>query len=158
MITERSTGKGLSQMFQGCIQKGGRLLLYCINRDCTLLANSYNLISYCETLRLALLPNQDNQVNLFQQDNALIYTLRLTSAFMQYHLITTLIQPLYLPNLNLIKHLQQKLKQTIYKLYSYLKDKGVSAEARKAFKAAAQEAQERIDQGQINGLINTIGR
>ena len=145
-------------MFQGCIQKGEKLLLYCINRDYTLPTNSYNSTSYCEILRLALLPNQDDQVNLFWQDNALIYTLRLTSAFMQYYLITTLIQLLYLPNLNLIKHLQQKLKQTIYKLYSYLKDKGVSAEAREAFKAAAQEAWERIDQGWIDGLINTIGR
>ena len=77
---------------------------------------------------------------------------------MQYYFITTLIQLLYLPNLNLIKHLQQKLKQTIYKLYSYLKDKGLLVEARKAFKDAAQEAQERIDQEQIDGLIDTMGR
>ena len=77
---------------------------------------------------------------------------------MQYYLITTLIQLLYLLDLNLIKHLQQKLKQTIYKLYPHLEDKGLLVEARKAFKAAAQEAWERIDQGWIDGLIDTMGR
>jgi hypothetical protein len=51
-----------------------------------------------------------------------------------------------------------KLKQTIYELYPHLEDEGVSAEAREAFEAAAQEAWERIDQGWIDGLIDTMGR
>jgi hypothetical protein len=46
----------------------------------------------------------------------------------------------------------------MYKLYPRLKDKGVLVDTRKAFKAAAQEAWERIDQGWIDNLINTMGR
>jgi hypothetical protein len=158
MVTGRSTGKGLSQMFWGCIWKGGRSPLYRMNRDHTLPTNGYNSTSYCETLRLALLPDWDDWVDLFQQDNALIHTLRLTSAFMQYHLITTLIWPPYSPDLNPIEHLWWKLKQTIYELYPHLEDEGLSVEAREAFEDAAQEAWERIDQEWIDGLINTMGR
>jgi hypothetical protein len=65
MVTGRSTGKGLSQMFWGCIWKEGRSPLYRMNRDSTLPTNGYNSTSYCETLRLALLPDWDDWVDLF---------------------------------------------------------------------------------------------
>ena len=98
----------------------GRSELITIERDPLAVKEGYSARSYIQALEDSLIPIYE-PLDIYQMDNALIYTSNLVKEWLETHGVQTLDFPPYLPNLNPIKYLQLVLKRKTLKLYLELK-------------------------------------
>jgi transposase len=158
-IEEKITAKGLSKMFWGAIWVGGRSPLVAMGRDQLSRRQGYSAISYTNALEEGLLPEYDEEIDLFQQDNAPIHTSIYTQQWFDEHEVDVLQNwPPYSPDLNPIKHLWWKLKQQVVELFPELSFEGITEDEREHFEESVKVAWDEIDQGWIDNLILSMPR
>ena len=92
------------------------------------------------------------------QDNALIHTAYYLREQLELYRVYTINQLLYLPNLNLIEHLQQALKKQLYKLKPYLNNIRDLDSKQVKFKLGLKEAQAAIPKKLVRDLITSMLR
>ena len=93
------------------------------------------------------------------QDNALIYTANRVKEQLKENRINTSDQPLYSPDLNLIKYTQKKLKEVVIEEFLEVQDtKGESEVDLKNIEEALKKAQLLIPTSFFKSLIKSISR
>ena len=147
-------------MVQGSIQltkdsEPQRSLLVIMQRDQCRRRGGYIVRSYIKALRKGLLLNYELG-ELFLHDNARIHTAEITQDQLNDYDVLVLDQPLYSPDLNLIKYMWLALKRKLYKLYSKFNIIGKLEEDQKRFKASLKEVQAAIPNKLISTLILSI--
>ena len=92
-------------MIYACFWYDGRSELIAMERDPSAAKEGYSARSYIQALEDGLIPIY-KPLDIYQIDNALIYTSNLIKKWLETHSIQTLDFPPYSPNLNPIKYSQ----------------------------------------------------
>jgi transposase len=120
--------------------------------DVAVLEGRQDAAAYCTTLRDYLLPfarQTHRQGYIFQQDNARIHTARVTTEFLEGHMVNKLEWPALSPDLNPIENLWGILARAVYK-------DGKQYENREALIEAIEREWAKIPQNVLQNLINSM--
>jgi transposase len=154
IIKEKELVKDMAQMFWDAIWVGGRSKLIIMEWDEGSARYGYSSLSYQTTLEEGLLPDWNEDIDLFMQDNAPIHKSGSTRDWLDANNIETLlIWPPYSLYLNPIRHLWWKLKKTIIEIHPDLRDDGWDENSQERFCDAAIEAWDAIPQDWIDTII-----
>jgi transposase len=116
------------------------------------LEGSQDAVAYCTTLRNYLLPfarRTHPRGFVFQQDNARIHTARVTTEFLDGHMVNRLAWPALSPDLNPIENLWGILVRAVY-------EGGRQYESKEALIEAIEREWAKIPQNVLQNLVNSM--
>lgn len=161
-ITEQRLHKAPAAMLTASIWLDARARvrrspLVILKRDPQSRNNRYSVVSYCDALRTALLPNYHGGEH-FIIDNAPIHTARYTRRWLQDHHIQFTFLPPYSPDLNPIEHCWHKLKKVLLEMYPEFRTTGYALENWARFCRALKRAWRAIPESYLKRLILSMPR